>query len=330
MINTHLEAICLSAGVILEPLTLVKPGNVSRLVDLPDMGLRHFTISALAFPLVLKDCIVDSMEERYRIGYRILQLVRYATQIHGVNTCLGTAILHVPLAYALPRAQDVEHMCELATEIVREHTSVEDTVYFYDAVRLVMPSYVAEKNPLPHLPDVRDPDYREKIIKMNLTLYRLLEECSKIDLVCRQLVSSYCTVLEAKRLLEHYLNELRDPDLAIAATYLHVLAEYGDTMVAREHGEKIHEMVRTGARETLNRLLQDRSVKPLLELDQEFRKYRINPGTTADIIACTISLTVTEQVIFRKSQLTNILITQQSALTHLINQLMDKEFLKYL
>ncbi len=324
MTDVYLAAICLSTGIILEPLTLIKPGNVSRLVDLSDLGLRHFAASALAFPLILKDCIVDSMEKKCRIGYRIFQLVRYATQIHGVNTCLGTAILHVPLAYALPKAQDVEHMCEIATEIVRNHTGVEDTVYFYDAVRLVTPSYVEKDNPLPHLPDVRDPDYREKIVRMNLTLYRLLEECSRIDLICKQLTSGYCTVLEAKRLLEQYLSELKDLDLAIAATYLHILAEHRDTMVAREHGERAQETVKTKARETLTQLLQEKSLKPLLELDQEFRKHRINPGTTADIIACTISLIVTEQVIFRKSQQISTLITQRSDLTRIINQLMSK------
>ena len=319
MVNPNLAAICLSTGVVLEPLTLIKPGNVSRLADLPDLGLHHFAVSSLAFPLILRDSVVDSIEGKYRIGYRIFQLVKYATQIHGVNTCLGTAILHVPLAYALPKAQDVEHMCEMATEIVRNNTDVEDTVYLYDAVRLVTPSYVEKDNPLPHLPDVRDPDYREKIVRINLTLYRLLEECSRIDLVCRQLTSGYCTVLEAKRLLEQYLNQLKDLDLAIAATYLHILAEHGDTMVAREHGEKAQETVRARARETLTQLLQEKSLKPLLELDQEFRKHRINPGTTADIIACTITLTVTEQVLFRKSQHV-ALITRQSVLTRLINQ----------
>jgi triphosphoribosyl-dephospho-CoA synthase len=78
-------------------------------------------------------------------------------------------------------------------------------------------------------------------------------------------------------------------------TFLKVLAEYPDTLIARKKSEEKSREVSEVAKEILELGLgSSRGEKRLQEFDRELRKSGnlLNPGTTADIIAAALAVSI--------------------------------------
>lgn len=301
MENTLLIPDILSISMVLEPLAYPKPGNTHRYMDLPGLKLEHFmtaSIIAHKYYMMLYNRGKNGSRHHVVLGdavYGIMREVHGATK--GSNPCLGTATLLSPLAIAGGRLESesenkmlgAEALASTASRIIME-TTVYDTIYYYMAIRIASPSYLKPTDNTGDYVNVWDPDYREKIIEKNQTLYKTLQYSSRIDVVADEVINGYRRSLDARKYLEKRYTETSDWNRAVVETYLYLLSKNTDTVIALKHGlEKALEASRR-ASTVLSNIIDKTDWLPQVEkLDREFREEKINPGSTADLVAATIA-----------------------------------------
>ncbi len=234
-------ALALSSGILEEPLTLIKPGNVSRMYD-SHITLRKFVYGCSPIISILSECIRDSLRGKIQYGYYIYRILKLSLELSGENVCAGTSLMIVPLAVALGfliREKTLINLKDVtynASILVRKYSTCNDTIMLYKALKMLNISYIKSRNIVPALPDVNDENSFIIILKQNLTLWRLLRYCSSIDICSRQVVTYYEDVLEMLRLFKKFLEEYCDFDYAILLIYYRTLSSLGDTMILRKYG----------------------------------------------------------------------------------------------
>jgi triphosphoribosyl-dephospho-CoA synthase len=297
---------CLELAILLE-VSADKPGNVNLVVGFEGTNHMHFLASAVAaaphFRLAAEKGIAVSNGEigleKVGVGRIIRNCIgEVGAWQSGGNTLLGTVILFSPLAVAAgmtPAEKGIFEFSCLRQNLKRvvEATTPEDAVAVYEAVKIANPSGLGKAPDL----DVNDPTSIGRILEERITLYRVFQIASAYDMVCSEWVSNYHVTFDFAypRLMRH-LNENGDLNKAIIHTFLEVLAEYPDSFIARKVGaEKAHE-VSLMAREILDfgGLKTEAGKEKLHNFDLTLRKSDslLNPGTTADIIAAALALTI--------------------------------------
>ncbi len=289
----------LSISMTLEPLAYPKPGNTHRYMDLPGLRLEHFIVASIIahkYYMMLYDRGRYGSRHHVVLGdaiYGIMREVHSATK--GSNPCLGTATLLTPLALAGGRLESenktpgAEMLASTASRTIME-TTVHDTIYYYMAIRIASPSYLKPSDDTGNYVNIWDPDYREKIIEKNQTLYRTLQYSSRIDIIADETINNYKRSLDARKYLEKRYIETSDWNRAVVETYLYLLSRNTDTVIALKHGlGKAHEASRRAAI-ILSDIIDKSEWLPCVEkLDKEFRKEKINPGSIADLVAAAIA-----------------------------------------
>ncbi len=293
-------ATLLALGVSLEACSYPRPGNVHRLSDLDDMRLEDFVITGHVAQWCLYEGVLRGYRGAFRFGDLIYEIVKTSKRLHGGgNTCLGTSILLVPMSlsigYLLRRGERIgaREVTTCATRLLMRWSTVEDSIYFYKAVRTAAPSYVRAWNPLPRLPDVFDEGFSEQLRARGLTLWRLLDACSAIDIVCREVVEMYPLTLKALSVLRGEVERSGSLNEAVVKTYMSLLSEVLDTMVLRKLGLERALEVRRKARAALS--CGSDILSAAQELDAELRRDGINPGSIADVVAACLSLYFVER-----------------------------------
>lgn len=285
-----------------------KPGNVNLVVGFEGTRYEHFLASAVAaassFEWAAEQGIAVSSG---KIGISSVGLGRIIKDCvadinawqHGGNTLLGSIILLSPIAVAAGMTSTKE---ELVFEIpklrenlkrVVESTTPEDAVNVYDAIKIADPSGLGKAPEL----DVNDPSSVDRIIKENVSLYQVFKIASEYDRVCSEWVNNYPITFDfAYPWLMKQIRANKDLNVAITHTFLKVLAEYPDTFIARKVGVEKTREVSLMADEVLKLggLETSQGKERLREFDLTLRKSSnlLNPGTTADIIAVALALSV--------------------------------------
>jgi triphosphoribosyl-dephospho-CoA synthase len=295
---------CLELAILLES-SAEKPGNVNRRAAFQSTRYEHFLASAVA--------LSSSFERAAELGHAVAKGKIQASAVgigriikecmmninawqHGGNTLLGTAILLSPLAVAAgmaPMKEDVFAISELRkyVKFVVESTTSEDAVNVYEAIRAGRPGGLGTSSKL----DVNDPRSIKKIREENISLYMIFKIAEKYDRICSEWVNNYPITFDfAYPSLVTQLGK-RDLGYATVHTFLSVLAEYPDTLIARKTNNEKAESVSRSAKEILKSGFETRSSKARLrEFDTELRRSSnlLNPGTTADIIAAALALSL--------------------------------------
>ena len=308
MTTLDLIAVALASGIAIEPL-LLKPLNVSRIYDYEDLTLNMFQITALYSVNVFRKCIRDSKKGKFTVGKRIRELVLRTYKLTRQNTCLGTAILLIPLAYSIGdlytrletfKEIDIEIICLNASRIVKKYSTPLDTVHLYNTIRKIKPrhvfqcrEYYTQKEHF-KAPDVSSPNYVEHILKEKITLWEVFSESSRIDMVSAQIVDCYIDVLKICRIMQDSSVDYSTLSIRILR---YLLNRYIDTMLLRKFGKEIAYTICSALGKILEKLqrLDEENVK---FINNAFR--RINLGTYADIIACSISLTFLKHILENK------------------------------
>jgi triphosphoribosyl-dephospho-CoA synthase len=297
---------CLELAVLLEA-SANKPGNVNRIGSFENTRYEHFLASAVA--------IASSFERAAELGVRVSRggihvgdiglgliikdcVVNVNAWQRGGNTLLGTAILLSPIAVAAgmttPKG-DIFGIPKLRenVKLVVESTTPQDAVDVYEAIRIADPGGLGKVSEL----DVNDPDSEKRILEEGISLYQAFQLASKYDAICSEWVNNYpITFNVAYPFLAEQIEKTDDLNMAIVHTFLKVLAEYPDSLISRKTGLEKAREVSFKAKEILAfkglETLSGR--KRLSELDQALRKSGnlLNPGTTADIIAAALGLSV--------------------------------------
>lgn len=233
----------------------------SRKRDYPETRFEHFLATAVASRYYFEQAAERGIRiskgrlspSRAHVG----RIIRDAATTmmrsqRGGNTSLGTLTLLVPLAVAAGMTM-TRHRFSLSAlrynlkRIVRS-TTEDDASSFYDAVSYAKPGGLGNVAAF----DVRDPASKKQIVRLKLGLFHLFQLASKWDAVCLEWVTGYSTTFELG--FPYFRKELTfsgDINEATVNTYLRILAETPDTLIARKAGIEMARRVSMRARKAL-------------------------------------------------------------------------------
>lgn len=247
--------------------TAPKPGNVHRGADFEDLSYVDFAIGS-----VVVAPIFDAAPLR-RVGQTALYAVLATRQAVATNSNLGTILLLAPLAKA-PR--DVP----LATGVrdVLAGLDAEDSRLIYAAIRAAQPGGMGRVE--------RDDVSGEA----PADLLSAMRSAADRDLVARQYVNGFEQVLEfVVPRIERGLTDGWLLSDTIVHTFVALLAEFPDSLIARKCGAEVAQQAadRAAAVLTCGRPGDEDYERALSDLDFWLRSdhHRRNPGTSADLIA---------------------------------------------
>lgn len=257
-----------------------KPGNVTRRAKFRDARFEDYVASAVAIGPAFQDAA------RAAVGETVVRAVRDTRRFVRTNTNLGIVLLLAPLA----KAAGAEAAGGLRTETARvlSGLTVGDAGMVYEAIRLAAPSGLGE---------VERHDVSDGAV--DATLREVMGLARDRDSVAGEYVTDYEVTFESgyetlRRLWEEGC-ALSD---AIVQTFLTILARVPDTLIARKEGPATAEAVSARAREVLSvgGALSAGGRAELARFDHGLRdeSHRLNPGTTADLVAASLFVFLTE------------------------------------
>jgi triphosphoribosyl-dephospho-CoA synthase len=277
--NAERVAQCAVLAMLFELSSSPKPGNVDRCHDFSDIGFNHFLISAVsAYPIFRKAANGEGSA-----GSLILEGVQaWKTWNLGSNTHFGSLVLMIPIAIAAGKPDELHR--ELAN--VLEKTSVTDAIDFYSAFEKAK-ARVVEVDSF----SLNDQNWHEAVRESGKTLLELMRLSSKHDIVAREWASNYeRSFLLAKRLDEQISRYGQNE--GIVRTFLESLAEVPDSLICAKFGWEVAQKVSQRAGEAL----LDDTLGKAHELDEDLLAHDINPGSTADLIAASLFISLLEGV----------------------------------
>jgi len=250
-----------------------KPGNVSVYADGHDMTVADFRTSAIVSSVPL--CNPD-----YSLGEKIYYAVKATREAVGCNTNLGIILLCAPLIEAMNHQQAGIILRQAVSQVMRE-TTVNDADWVFKAIALASPGGLGNSD----RHDVRE--------KASVTLLEAMKIASAKDRIALQYVTDYQDVFNFSVLrYTSGLNRWGDRNWAAVLAYADLLSHFPDSHIERKYGNQYSERVATKMAQLSEELYKTdnpEQIKPLLFcLDQEFKLYGINPGTSADMIVATV------------------------------------------
>jgi triphosphoribosyl-dephospho-CoA synthase len=298
---------CLELAILFE-VSADKPGNVNLTVGFEGTRYEHFLASAVAvapsFELAAERGVAVSRGEVQVRDVKLGCIIRDCVADinawqHGGNTLLGTVILLSPIAVAAgmtPTQEEQGFEIPKLRENVKlfvESTTPKDAVDVYEAIKIANPSGLGKAPEL----DINDPNSVNRILKENISLYQVFKIASNYDNVCSEWVNNYPITFDvAYPYLMEQISETKDLNTAIIHTFLKILGEYPDTFITRKVGVGKTREVSSIAKEVLNLggLKTSKGMESLHKFDLELRQSSnlLNPGTTADIIAAALALSI--------------------------------------
>jgi len=294
----------LELAMLFEVSAYPKPGNVHRTRNYQDTRFEHFLASAVACR--------PSFETAAGRGYLIAkhELSPESAQVGGTirdaavnalhsqrggNTSLGTVTLLVPLAVAagmtFTKKRLSLHRLRLNLKRILESTTAADTVAFYEAVARSKPGGLGRAPQL----DLTDSSSRTQILRRKIGLLDVFRIAAGWDSICLEWTTAYSITFEfGYPYFKKQLSKTDDINGATVDTYLRILAERPDTLIARKAGVRKAKWASNRAKRALglggSRTIAGR--KQVERLDDELRTNRnlLNPGATADLTAAVVAL----------------------------------------
>jgi len=295
---------CLEMAILFE-VSANKPGNVNFVVGFEGTRVEHFLASAVAaspsFEEAARRGVVIAEGKLELADAGIGQLIKTCVADidawqSGGNTLLGTVMLFIPLAVAagMTPTNSKGHFetAKLRANMKRavEATTAQDAVEVYEAIAIANPSG------LNNAPDfsVSDADSKNRLIKENVSLYKVFQIAASYDDICYEWVNGFPIMFEMA--FPYLMNKLEHQWLntAIVNSFLKVLSERPDTFISRKVGVENAKKISQAAKQVLD--LGGAETKAgkeaIAQLDKMLREYGndYNPGTTADLTAGTLAL----------------------------------------
>lgn len=250
-----------------------KPGNVSVYADGHNMTVADFRVSA-------KVSAEPLCNPNYSLGEKIYYAVKATREAVGCNTNLGIILLCAPLAQAIACKPRNLTLREAVTKVIVEAT-IDDADWVFKAITLASPGGLGNS------------EQQDVSEKASVTLLEAMEIASEKDRIALQYLTGYKDIFNFSVLRYNAgFNRWGDRNWAAVAAYADMLRQFPDSHIERKYGNQYSEMVAmkmTLLSEELYKTDNPVQIKPLLlRLDQEFKFYGINPGTTADMIVATV------------------------------------------
>jgi len=276
---------CAVLAMLFELSSSPKPGNVDRCHDFSDIGFHHFLASAVSsYPVFRK-----AAQGLGCPGSLILEGVQAWRDWNlSSNTHFGSLVLMIPIALAAGTASRQGGDLESDLPGVLEKTTVQDAVDFYRAFELAG-ARVAEVE----LFSLMDPGSENALCESEKTLLELMRLSMGHDIVAREWATNYRrSFLLAERLVEqteeHGLND------GVVRTFLEALAEVPDSLISAKFGpDKARQVSRQAAQ-----ALADSTLEKARQMDCDLLGQDINPGSTADLIAASLFISLLRDLRF--------------------------------
>jgi len=264
-----------------------KPGNVHRNKDYDDIKYHHFLNSGVAFG----DIIYKASKDPLNIGQYIKLAVIESKKWSPSNANLGIIMLHTPIATTTGQMEEF-NINTLKKEIKNtvKNTTTDDAIAVYDAIEIAMPNI----NPPKEGPDAQKNDAKQELREKNLTLYDVFKISSSWDSISYEWTKGFNISFEGYNLLNKYYKQYNNINLATTKTFLNILSNYPDTLIARKKDENTSKMVSDKAKEVLNNFNEESLLKFDKFLSNEGNK--LNPGTTADLIASSLMIFLLDRI----------------------------------
>ena len=245
-----------------------KPGNITPAHDFTNTTYADMVRSAL----VLGTVFTEERVRRRSVGELIADGVDATARVAGANTNLGIVLLFAPLARAAVTRQADEALRAAVERILYELDAEDATAAFAAIVR-------ASPGGLGTAPehDVRAP--------AQVSLREAMAAAAHRDSIASEYATGYAIVFDAGLpLLEAALSRGAATLHAIVSLHVGLLAAYPDSLIARKAGERVAQAVSAAAQAVLT------GTTSLAEFDASLRAdgNRLNPGTTADLVAATL------------------------------------------
>jgi triphosphoribosyl-dephospho-CoA synthase len=254
-----------------------KPGNVTPAAAFRDTRYEHFLASAAA----IRTAFLDA--GAHPIGATILRAIRDTRHWTSVNTNLGMVLLLAPLA----RAASLSHPESLRDRVrnVLASTTVADADAAYRAIRLARPGGLG------------DASAQDIGSSPTVGLTEAMELAADRDDVAREYATAYARTFTVGT---PALKDARAAGLewadAIVECYLALLADSPDTLIVRKLGPAAAGEVQLRATEVraAGGMRTDAGRRAVAAFDMALRNAENsrNPGTTADITAAAIFVTL--------------------------------------
>jgi triphosphoribosyl-dephospho-CoA synthase len=245
-----------------------KPGNITPSHEFADTTYADMLRSALALGQVFTSAHVREQG----VGQLIADAVAATAQVAGANTNLGIVLLFAPLARASVVMRKRETLGD-ATERVLEYLGVSDAAIAYPAIVAAAPGGLG------HAP-AHDVSERPRV-----TLREAMAAAADRDSIASEYATGYATVFgTGLPLLSDALRGGTPTLEAIVTLHLRLLASERDTLIERKAGRAAAWAVSADAQRVLDGRLS------IAEFDASLRgpDHRLNPGTTADLVAATL------------------------------------------
>ncbi|OYT53149.1 MAG: ATP--dephospho-CoA triphosphoribosyl transferase CitG [Candidatus Altiarchaeales archaeon ex4484_2] len=279
-----------------------KPGNITPQKGFEDTSYKDFLLGCEALRRAVKDAATNGFlagegELRYSrigLGELIKKAVIDVRESHtGGNTHLGLIMLFIPLAAAagvcISQHSDPSEKLGENLEKIIKLSSVEDSVRLYEAILLSGMSNLGNVREL----DVQDKKSLDDLRSKNINLHRLMQLSAEKDYVARELATGLNIVFNISApTLQRIHRQIEDTKAATIQAYLILLSRFPDSLILRKMGLGVAEHVSMKAKEVLDLggVLTPEGRCAIDELDKLLRSEdnKLNPGTTADLIAATI------------------------------------------
>lgn len=245
-----------------------KPGNITPAHDFADTTYADMVRSALA----LGSVFALRRARKRGVGELILDGVKATSRVAAANTNLGIVLLFAPLVRAEAVRRDGEGL-RPATERVLAGLDIDDAAAAFDAIALADPGGLGEAPE--H--DVRAP--------ARVSLRAAMAAAADRDSIASEYVTGYEIAFDTGvPLLESALGRGLGTLDAIVSLHLGLLASRADTLIERKAGAAAAQAVSAAAREVRD------GARSLADFDAWLRAdgNRLNPGTTADLVAATL------------------------------------------
>jgi triphosphoribosyl-dephospho-CoA synthase len=280
IVRTAADIAALAQLACLLEVSAPKPGNVSPGRHFADLSYEDFLTSAVAIGPAFTRVADQS------VGATIRQAVEMTACWTKTNTNLGIVLLLAPLAKAAMTAGGGELRTVLRR--VLDDTTVEDARDVYAAIRRARPGGLgrSETQDVASEPDV--------------TLLEAMRLAADRDGIAREYETTFAVTFErgAPTLTRARADGLLWSD-AVVETYLSLLAHSMDTHIVRRTGAAAAERVSTLAREALEaggvRSAAGRQAVEAMDGAVRDARNSNNPGTTADLTAAAIFVTLISQ-----------------------------------
>ncbi|MGN6867359.1 MAG: triphosphoribosyl-dephospho-CoA synthase [Solirubrobacteraceae bacterium] len=258
----HVQLAC-----VLE-VSAAKPGNITPAHDFADTTYADMVRSALALgPVFGRGRAVQRS-----VGELIADGVKATARVVRANTNLGIVLLFAPLVRAAVTRRADESLRSGVERILAE-LDVDDAAAAFAAIAAAQPGGLGEAPE--H--DVRAP--------ARVSLREAMAAAAHRDSIASEYASGYAIVFDSGiPLLDDALRNGPSTLDAIVSLHVGLLSSHPDTLIARKAGEAAAQAVSAAARSVLDGAMS------LSEFDASLREdgNRLNPGTTADLVAATL------------------------------------------